>query len=384
MHARPVRIPIACAALALLAAGAALAQPQEVPPRSVRGLDRASYVSLARQWRAWIDEHGETPSALVNLGMAYEYTDEKEAATKAARRAVALGPDDARALTFLGKMLMVFADSPDSAVTILEHCRAIAPDYGYGLTMLASLYLRRGELDRADGVFRDVFERRVYAAPLQDYAYNMLIGLPEGAVLLTNGDNDTFPVLALQAGKGLRPDVIVLNYSLLELPAYAEAEFARHPGITPDYDVAGHRVRMVDGKPTLLSTALVKRLIAEGKAPVYIAASVPSDRYDFAPQARIEGINLRASGKGLEPEAAARLFLDAYRLDSATDWSQPWDLAPSQAKLMGNYVAAMAWTVQEKGVSKDVRDRLLDRAEAIADFHGFTAMAYTVAELRKR
>jgi len=378
------RLFVVLLAAAALPAAVALAQPPEVPPKAERGLDPPSYVALAQQWQRWIEDNGPSSRALANLAMAYEYGGETEAALRTARKAVALGPDDPRALVILGKLLLIFADAPDSAVTMLEHCREVAPDYGYGLTMLASAHLRRGELKEAGAVFRTIFERRVLSQPMQDYGYNMLVGLPENAVLITAGDNDTYAPLALQAGLGLRRDVLVLNLSLLNLKPYAEAAFARRPELRPDVDIEHFVIRMVDGHPALLSTALVERLMAEGKAPVYLAATIPEESRGFAPETVMEGMNCRASGKGLAPEAAARLFLGTYRLDSATDWNQPWSLAPSQTRMMANYVAAMAKAAQQKGVAKDTRNALLDRAEAIARYHELTRMLDNLQWLRKK
>jgi tetratricopeptide (TPR) repeat protein len=53
-------------------------------------------------------------------------------------------------------------------------------------------------------------------------AYNrwQLVNLPPNAILLTNGDMDTYPAVALQETEGLREDVAVINRSLLNLPWY--------------------------------------------------------------------------------------------------------------------------------------------------------------------
>jgi len=55
-----------------------------------------------------------------------------------------------------------------------------------------------------------------------DYGRNMLNGLPEKAILLTFGDNDTFNLWYLQGVEHLRPDVTVMNYWLLNTPWYVD------------------------------------------------------------------------------------------------------------------------------------------------------------------
>ena len=369
-------------------AGTAVAQPEEKPqpvPRLVdRSLDKASYAELARQWKEYIEKNGETVEALVNLGMAHDYSNSAEAALTAARRAAELGPDDPLALWFLGRMLATYKADDDAALEALEHCREVAPDYERCLTMLAVTYLRRGDLTEAEDVFKSIFDRRIISRPLQDYAYNTLVGLPEGAVIISWGDHDTVPVLALQAGMDFRRDVIVLNCSLLNLPSYAEAYFDRYPKIRPEYNIEAHEVKMVDGRPTTLADALITKLIEESKAPVYLTASAAGVGQFNQRETYLEGMNMRAARKGLSPEESARLFLTTYRLDSATDWTIPWSLAPSEAHLMINYVTSIIKLVDMKGVSGETRTRLLDKASAIAEFHEMDRLTPHIRTLRKK
>ncbi|RKZ07891.1 hypothetical protein DRQ05_02415 [bacterium] len=361
------------------------AQPQTVPRLSERQLDKASYVKLAKEWKEYIKKNGETADALVNLGMAYDYSGQLDAALLAGKRAVRIAPDNPKALAFLAKMLATYKGDGNQALKLLKHCKEVAPDYENGLTMLAAVYMRRGELANADEVLKTIFEQNTIPQPLLDYAYNMLIGLPNGAVLITNGDNDTFPPLALQAGMGLRKDVAVINRSLLSLKSYTEAVFDRYPKIKPKGKLEAER-----GK--ILSNAIIRKLVEEQKTPVYIAVSVVIDRsYDpegikltLPSRPIVEGLNRRTREKGLTDEESAFLFLKKYRMDSATDWNFAWDLTPSVSNMMKNYVACMIEIAERPDLNPNTRNDLLIKALNIAKFHKMNEAERIIEGLLKK
>jgi hypothetical protein len=68
------------------------------------------------------------------------------------------------------------------------------------------------------------FDAGLFSTGIIYYNYNVLVGLEKNAILLTLGDNDTYPIWYLQA-KGIRKDVHVVNLSLIELGYYREKVF---------------------------------------------------------------------------------------------------------------------------------------------------------------
>ncbi len=370
-------IVVICLIVILYPARMALAQPQPVPKLTERQLDKASYVTLAKEWKTYMEKHGESAEALCNLGMAYYYSGEKEAARVAGERAVEIDPDNPKALAFLAKILAQTQGEMDHAITLLTRCREVAPYHEDGLITLAAIYLMRGELTKSEEVFKTMFDQRIISRPLQDNAYNMLVALPHGAVLITNGDNDTFPPLALQAGMNFRDDVIVINRHLLNGEKFTEALFERYPSIRPRGSIKPEKNRP-------LSTTLLKRMVDEGKVPIYFATSVSFDDLGFSPELITEGINRRSSKEGLTAEESARLFFETYRMDSATDWNFAWDIYPSHSHFMRNYVVCMIDLVKDDTISLDTKQKLLNKASDIATFHNMTQVLYVIRSLQKK
>ena len=70
---------------------------------------------------------------------------------------------------------------------------------------------------------------------LINYNYNVLMSVEKNAILITNGDNDSYPAWMLQNVFGIRKDVSVLNISFSTTKTYLKYRL-KEKGISVDRD----------------------------------------------------------------------------------------------------------------------------------------------------
>lgn len=69
--------------------------------------------------------------------------------------------------------------------------------------------------------------KNIYSPGLLNFGHNVLTSVEENAVVLTVGDNDTYPLWMLQDAFGFRKDVIVANASMIKDEKYRKLIFSR-------------------------------------------------------------------------------------------------------------------------------------------------------------
>jgi hypothetical protein len=222
---------------------------------------------------------------------------------------------------------------------MLERAIQLDPTLDEARFTLWTMKLAIGERAAADAQLRHLLDGGRFPEPLLDFAYNLLAGLEPNAILLTNGDNDTYPVIALQVVRKIRPDVSVLNVSMLNLDSYRRDwrnQGVPIPILEPEPPIGGG--------PKALS-GLISNLAKSGwPRPLYAACTLDQPQNSLPNPLSLEGVVYRMLPSGdaqsqIDTSKVARNLTSVYRLESATSPSLDWNDWSAVSQLMMNYCA---------------------------------------------
>ena len=216
---------------------------------------------------------------------------QKQQAIRAARRALELEPchsfaHDVMAAVHNPTYGQWPGADPDSTWHHLMAAAACDSSDGNVWTGIWVEAIRRNDPGLADRAARRMYDTAFFAPALLAYNRWMLHHLPQNAILITNGDMDTYPAVALQESENFRSDVVVVNRSLLNTKWYARflrdhrglalpVEDALLDGLQPYRDEEGRTMLVADqiirgwmqqrqegqfGRPITISVTVGKRM----------------------------------------------------------------------------------------------------------------------------
>ncbi|HEU4883829.1 MAG TPA: tetratricopeptide repeat protein [Longimicrobium sp.] len=373
--------PLLLAVAALCAASPAPAQSLD---QALATYFRNDVEGALPMFQALVERDPGDPDLRVWLGDARMRMEDADGALREARKALRVRPCHSAGHNLVASVyvrrLFLEPGGLDSMWTHASRAAECAPDDGnVWLNVWMAGVMRRdpAAVPRAQQRLKEL---GFFTEPVMERARWMLRSAPPGAVLVTNGDTDFFPLGIAQAVEGLRPDVELVQRVMLEFPWYVREVAARTglpmPAQAQDLGEDEWTPPAVEGEtlPESAGAAWAAATLAGGGRPLVIAATAGVDWLKDAAAVRPDGgvYTLRPVDERLEhgmAQADTAVFaaslrqVDVARLNGPS--ANPADRSPVRrteshpADLVLWMAAYLAGTRYELGDEAGAREALV-------------------------
>jgi len=384
MNRQKVLIPIimlviqACTVMPSIASAKDVVRPEEI--RSMRQVvyDQKTYTELAGLWKDYCDEY-PSEYAYANWMYAARYAHDAHYSELLSEGILKYPANPI--LLYLKALELHGSHDNVEGRKYLEQAVALDPNYTDPWFALVTHYMDNGDEERLDLALRRLLESGIITDDVMDFNYNMLISLEKNAILITNGDNDTFPGWILTRILKVRPDVAIINRSLLNTdwyPMYVIKQgLPRFIGKTELDDLRESIIKQMKDKSTGMPPGgpfgdtlidLIVRAAQRSERPVYFSKTLyMTDKLkEIAGKSRELGLVALVTTSSAPYAEQLRDVceiwiedfraggLDSWRLHSAAE-------ADAGRMLVSNYgAAAMLILADLKKYAPDLRTRLFN------------------------
>lgn len=178
---------------------------------------------------------------------------------------------------------------------------------------LITRYEITGEKEKKRKACQTWFNSGDLSQGIMELNYNTLLSLPEKAILFVNGDNDTYQKWILQDVLNVRPNVYVLNISLLFIEEYRNRIF-KEIGL-PEFTTKVNDLITKEDKESgnyqalfnRFQMAFIQHLIDNSPFPVYFSSFLQTQIIDaFQENLYIEGLAFKYSNENYDNLAVLR------------------------------------------------------------------------------
>lgn len=153
---------------------------------------------------------------------------------------------------------------------------------------LTNNYIFKNDKQNLELTCKKWFESNETPQEILTTAYNMLVSLDQNAILITYGDNDTYPCIILQNALKIRPDVQVIGLGWTRKDEYVD-QVCKESGVKPF---------IFGNNPKIKQKAFFKHLVENTNRSIYASIFTVSDVYkDYEKNMYLTGLTLKYSPK---------------------------------------------------------------------------------------
>jgi hypothetical protein len=239
----------------------------------------------------------------------------------------------------------------DDMFQYLEKAYNMRPDDAELYDAIITYYEMQGNLSKRKEFSEKLFKANEISSGFLNYGFNLLMTLKPNSIILTFGDNDTYPLWLLQDALSIRPDVLVFNIPLLGDSNYQALMFKKI-GLKPitakneDFPTSQNEKILID--------YILKNINLE-QHPLYIGLPVWKQLKEYENNLYLVGLALEYSKNNIDNIATLRNnFENNYALDYLSNRFE-YDMSASIVDRMNiNYLPAIFKLYEHYKISGDL------------------------------
>lgn len=210
------------------------------------------------------------------------------------------------------------AECMTKGFTALKKAEEFKPDSPDLYSLLVVHYEKIRDLKNKKYYCEKWYKSNDQSPLLMNFAYNTLTASDDNAIIFTSGDNDTYPMWILQNAMNIKPNIYILNYSLLFIDDYREKLFKELNIPELKLDSTDFDMKENENPTYHIFGKFFNHIVKYSNRPIYFSNTCNEELYStFKNKLYLVGTTCKYSEKDFDNTAVLRNnFENIYLLDN--------------------------------------------------------------------